>query len=144
MEQILYHHISTIEKKTDMQMCKLTTYLIKSSARFGKNDFLSIGARFHSTGLLKSSFISDDQDGITTSKLIENDCPKSKKNMVGQFCKGGDKNSPQPLSVFQLKNAFIGLAIGYTVSIVTFMFEMVSAKARTLGSQVVTCYLEKI
>jgi len=54
----------------------------------------------------------NDETGIFSTKQIETDCPKETVSSEN-FCPTVEQNGPKPLSMLQLKNAFVGLAIGY-------------------------------
>ena len=83
----------------------------------------------HATGLLISPHLATDETGIISSKVIEEDCPRVKVS-AEQVCPELEAEGPRPLSLFQLKNAFIGLAVGYLVSLLAFACECLSVKVR--------------
>ena len=82
--------------------------------------------RLHSTGLLNVPRSSKDEIGIFSSKMIEEDCPKVSTSKE-QMCKD-EKEFVDPLSVFQLKNAFLGLFVGHALAIVAFVSEIIFDK----------------
>ena len=83
----------------------------------------------HSTGLLRSSQLENDETGLESSKLIDEDCPR-KEVSAEQVCPQLEAEGPRPLTLFQLKKAFIGLSVGYLLSLVAFIFEYASAWVR--------------
>jgi len=83
----------------------------------------------HSTGLLTSPHLRTDETGIASTRVIDPDCPRVKES-AEKGCPQTEADGPRPLSLFQLKNAFIGLVVGYLVSLVAFAVEYYSTKVR--------------
>jgi hypothetical protein len=79
-----------------------------------------------STGLVNCPHSSNDETGIYSSTMIDKDCNKLQSSKE-ETCKD-DNQFVAPLSVFQLKNAFIGLLVGYVMASLAFVSECIFDK----------------